>query len=183
MQIARQTLLSAAFGLAVLGSPAESADNLKVPGLWKIVAFQTEDVVTKERTHLYGERPIGFMKLETDGSLSAWLASGWPAKSAQSVWEDVAIPSTRNGPRIARSSILADTGLMGWRSRCTSTGPSTKAGLARTPSTSRGPKGGRVGRKRAVSGSKPIRRNEKYFTSRPRRCATPMGPETPSSGT
>jgi hypothetical protein len=90
MQIARQTLISAVFGLAILGSPAASADSAQVPGLWKIMAFQTEDVVTKERSHLYGERPIGFMKLETDGRLSAWLASGWPDEVVQSVWEDVA---------------------------------------------------------------------------------------------
>ena len=30
------------------------------------------------------------MKLETDGRLSAWLASGWPSQSVQSVWADAA---------------------------------------------------------------------------------------------
>ena len=90
MHISRQTFIGAVFGLAVLCSPAESADNPKVPGLWKIVAFHTEDVATKAQNHLYGERPIGFMKLETDGRLSAWLASGWPTQAVQSVWEDVA---------------------------------------------------------------------------------------------
>ena len=87
MHITKHTLISAAFGLAVFGLPAASADSSKVPGLWKIVAFHTEDVATKAQNRLYGERPIGFMKLETDGRLSAWLASGWPV---QSVWEDVA---------------------------------------------------------------------------------------------
>jgi hypothetical protein len=91
MHLARHALISAVFGLAALGSPAQSADNSKVSGLWKIVAFQTEDVVTKERNHLYGEEPIGFMKLETDGRLSAWLASGWPTEPIRSVWEDAAI--------------------------------------------------------------------------------------------
>jgi hypothetical protein len=90
MHIIKQTLLSAVFSLAVLGSPAQSADNAKVAGLWGIVAFHTEDVATNAQNHLYGKRPIGFMKLETDGRLSAWLASGWPAQSVQSVWEDVA---------------------------------------------------------------------------------------------
>ena len=85
MHIARQTFIGAVFGLALLGSPAASADNSKVPGLWKIVAFHTEDVATYAQNHLYGKRPIGFMKLETDGRLSAWLASGWPAQSVQSV--------------------------------------------------------------------------------------------------
>ena len=54
------------------------------------MAFHTEDVATKAQNRLYGERPIGFMKLETDGRLSAWLASGWPSQSVQSVWEDAA---------------------------------------------------------------------------------------------
>jgi hypothetical protein len=91
MHISKLTLFGTVFGLAVLGSPAQSADNLKVAGLWKIVAFHTEDVATKAQNRLYGERPIGFMKLETDGRLSAWLASGWPSQSAQSVWEDAAL--------------------------------------------------------------------------------------------
>ena len=90
MHFTKQALLSAVFSLAVLGSPAQSADNSNVASLWRIVTFQTEDVATKAQNHLYGERPIGFMKLETDGRLSAWLASGWPAQSVQSVWEDVA---------------------------------------------------------------------------------------------
>ena len=106
MQIAKQTLISAVFGLAALGSPANSADNFKMAGLWKILAFHTEDVVT-ERNHLYGERPIGFMKLETDGRLSAWLASGWPSQSVQSVWEDVARSMDPRGLRIALFSIPA----------------------------------------------------------------------------
>jgi len=90
MHISKLKLTAAVFGLAVLGSPAQSADNSKVAGLWRIVAFHTEDVATKAQNRLYGERPIGFMKLETDGRLSAWLASGWPSQSVQSVWEDAA---------------------------------------------------------------------------------------------
>lgn len=90
MHISKFKVIGAVFGLAVLGSPAQSADNSKVAGLWKIVAFHTEDVATKGQNRLYGERPIGFMKLETDGRLSAWLASGWPSQSVQSVWEDAA---------------------------------------------------------------------------------------------
>ena len=90
MHIIRNTLISAAFSLAVLDSPVHSADNSKVAGLWRIMAFHTEDVATKAQNHLYGKQPIGFMKLETDGRLSAWLASGWPAQTVQSVWEDVA---------------------------------------------------------------------------------------------
>jgi hypothetical protein len=98
MYITRHTVISAVFGLAVLGSPAQTADRSKVAGLWKIVAFHTEDVATKAQNHLYGERPIGFMKLETDGRLSAWLASGWPAESVQSVWEDVATSFAQHPP-------------------------------------------------------------------------------------
>lgn len=88
MHISRLAFVGAVLGLSVLGSPAASADDAKVAGLWRIVAFHTEDVATKAQNRLYGERPIGFMKLETDGRLSAWLASGWPSQPAQSVWED-----------------------------------------------------------------------------------------------
>ena len=55
-----------------------------MPGLWKLVSFHTEDVATKERSAFYGEQPIGHMKLESDGQLSAWIASGWPVNSAPS---------------------------------------------------------------------------------------------------
>src|ERR1043165_8816349 len=89
MHVITRTLISVVFGLAIQGSPSQSADNANLSGLWKIVAFHTEDVATKAQNHLYGEHPIGFMKLETDGRLSAWLASGWPALSVQSVPEDV----------------------------------------------------------------------------------------------
>ena len=90
MHIAKQALIGAVFGFVAMGSTAQSADNPKIFGLWKITAFHTEDVATKAQNHLYGMRPIGFMKLETDGRLSAWLASGWPVQPAQSVWEDAA---------------------------------------------------------------------------------------------
>ena len=90
MQNSKQKLVGAVFGLVVLGSSGQCADNSKVPGLWKVVAFHSEDTVTKEHSYLYGERPIGFMKLETDGRLSAWVASGWPLEPVQSVWEDAA---------------------------------------------------------------------------------------------
>ena len=104
MQIAKLKLIGAVFGLAVLGSPAQSTENFKVAGLWKIVAFHTEDVATKAQNRLYGERPIGFMKLETDGRLSAWLASSWPAQSVQSVWEDVT--SSFDPPRLAYRAVF-----------------------------------------------------------------------------
>jgi Lipocalin-like domain len=91
MQISKLKLIGVVFGFAVLGSPAQSAENFKVAGLWRIVAFHTEDIATKAQNRLYGERPMGFMKLETDGRLSAWLASDWPSQSAQSVSEDAAL--------------------------------------------------------------------------------------------
>ena len=77
-------------GLAVLGSPAQCGENAKVPGLWKVVDFHTEDIVTKERVYPYGQHPIGYMKLETDGRSYAWLASGWPADQGQLVSKDAA---------------------------------------------------------------------------------------------
>ena len=90
MQPIKQILIGAAFGVALFSAPVLAADNMQVPGLWKLVSFHTVDAATKERRAFYGERPIGFMKLETNGELSAWMASGFPVEAAGSVWEDVA---------------------------------------------------------------------------------------------
>ena len=95
MQSIKQIVLGAAFGVALFSAPALAADTMQVPGLWKLVSFHTEDAATKEQRAFYGEQPIGFMKLETDGSLSAWMASGWPVEVPGSVWEDAA-PSLRS---------------------------------------------------------------------------------------
>ena len=77
MRSINRVVISAALGVALFGTPVCAAENLQLAGLWKLVAFHTEDVVTKERGAYYGEQPMGFMKLETNGKLSAWMASGW----------------------------------------------------------------------------------------------------------
>ena len=91
MQPIKQFLIGAAFGIALSSAPALAADTKQVPGLWKLVSFQTEDTATKARTAYFGVRPMGFMKLESNGELSAWMASGWPVETPGSVWEDAAL--------------------------------------------------------------------------------------------
>ena len=49
MQSIKQIVLGAAFGVALFSAPALAADNMQVPGLWKLVSFHTEDAATKER--------------------------------------------------------------------------------------------------------------------------------------
>ena len=77
MQSINRVVISVALGVAMFGTPVCAGENLQLAGLWKLVAFHTEDVVTKERGAYDGEQPTGFMKLETSGKLSAWMASGW----------------------------------------------------------------------------------------------------------
>ena len=91
MQPIKQFLIGAAFGIALSSAPALAADTKQVPGLWRLVSFQTEDAATKERTAYFGVRPMGFMKLESNGELSAWMASSWPVETPGSVWEDAAL--------------------------------------------------------------------------------------------
>ena len=89
MQPIKQILIGVAFGITLSSAPALAVDK-QVPGLWKLVSVHTEDAMTQERTAFFGARPIGFMKLETNGDLSAWMASGWPVEAPGSVWEDAA---------------------------------------------------------------------------------------------
>ena len=90
MQPINRVAISVALGVALFGTPVRAADNLQVAGLWKLVSFHTEDVVTKARGAYYGEQPMGFIKLETNGDLSAWTASGWPMEAVGSMREDLA---------------------------------------------------------------------------------------------
>lgn len=88
MQFIRQILVGAAFGITLSSAPALADNNKQVPGLWKLVSFHTEDAATKERTAFFGVRPMGYMKLESNGDLSGWMASRWPVEPPGSVWED-----------------------------------------------------------------------------------------------
>jgi hypothetical protein len=53
-------LLSAQLlGFDLLGSAAAADDREKLLGNWKLVSFFTEDVDSKQRNDVYGERPNG----------------------------------------------------------------------------------------------------------------------------
>jgi hypothetical protein len=85
----KQTSISAAIGLLLLGSPVVADDICKLGGMWRLVSFHSEDVVTKARVNIYGERPWGYLTIQCDGRFYAWAANA-QRRPVQSVWEDVA---------------------------------------------------------------------------------------------
>ena len=78
MHTAPRTIITAALGLVLLTPPVLAHEDLSLGGLWRLRAFYAEDVVTKRRTHIYGESPIGFMSIGFGGRFDAWAMSGWP---------------------------------------------------------------------------------------------------------
>ena len=84
MHIAKQALIGAVFGFVAMGSTAQSADNPKIFGLWKITAFHTEDVATKAQNHLYGDATDRLHETG-DGRTTVGLAGVWLARSIRSI--------------------------------------------------------------------------------------------------
>lgn len=50
---------------ALLCTPADADDRERLLGNWKLVSFYTEDVQTKQRNNVYGERPNGYIGFPT----------------------------------------------------------------------------------------------------------------------
>lgn len=75
--------------LMVINSSVMAGESCKLQGLWKLVAFDAEDVTTKVVAHIYGEQPSGYMTMTCGGrfSASAGIAHIEPVKS---IWEEVA---------------------------------------------------------------------------------------------
>jgi hypothetical protein len=46
-----------------------TADAEKLVGDWKLASFYTEDVQTKKRTNVYGEKPDGYLGISPAGRL------------------------------------------------------------------------------------------------------------------
>jgi hypothetical protein len=74
MRIAKQGLIGTVFILLYLVNPALAQENPKLLGLWKLVAFHTEDVQTKARNNVYGDQPMGYIRIWDDGRFDAWAA-------------------------------------------------------------------------------------------------------------
>jgi len=89
MNIAKQALISAVLGLLFFATSTLAQDDPKLLGMWKLVAFHTEDVQTKARNNVYGEQPIGYMRVWDDGRFDAYAVQDRP-EPVQSIWEDVA---------------------------------------------------------------------------------------------
>ena len=83
MQPTTRTFLGATVGFALLTLPALADERPRLAGLWRLGAFYAEDVATKARTHIYGERPLGFMGVGVDGRFDAWAISEWPYRDSR----------------------------------------------------------------------------------------------------
>jgi hypothetical protein len=61
--------------LLVVARPAFAENADKLFGTWKVLSAVVEDVETKEKTPLYGERPRGYLILLPSGRMMALLVS------------------------------------------------------------------------------------------------------------
>jgi Lipocalin-like domain len=83
-------LLSAQLlGFDLLGSAAAADDREKLLGNWKLVSFFTEDVDSKQRNDVYGERPNGYIGFTPAGRFFAF-ATADGRKSPQNPEEQAA---------------------------------------------------------------------------------------------
>ena len=90
--------LCATICLIVFDSPVVGGESCKLEGTWRLMALHAEDVNTKVRVNIYGERPSGHMTMTCDGRFSAWAGAA-QAEPVLSIWEDVASTFARpEGP-------------------------------------------------------------------------------------
>src|SRR3954463_322589 len=75
------------FALSLTAAAAGEANH--IAGKWKLGAFYTEDLLSKERHNVYGPAPIGTMRLLSDGTFNAEIRTKQREVSL-SLWEDVA---------------------------------------------------------------------------------------------
>jgi Lipocalin-like domain len=89
MRSITQMIMSASMSLMIINSSVMAGESCKLQGIWKLVAFDAEDVTTKVVVHIYGERPSGYMTMTCGGRFgaSAGIAHIEPV---QSIWEEVA---------------------------------------------------------------------------------------------
>jgi len=67
-----------------------TADAEKLVGDWKLASFFTEDVQTKERTNVYGEKPDGYLGISPAGRFYG-LVTPQRRKAPQSEEEQAAV--------------------------------------------------------------------------------------------
>jgi hypothetical protein len=65
----------AALGVTCFALPAGGDEPPRLGGLWRLSAFYAEDIASKERTDIYGPRPIGYMGVDGNGNFDAWAMS------------------------------------------------------------------------------------------------------------
>ena len=60
--------LMIALSLFLLAKPSHADDKDRLLGTWKLLSAVHEDVATKERKHVYGEHPNGYLVFAPEGS-------------------------------------------------------------------------------------------------------------------
>lgn len=73
----------------VLTFTASADESSPLTGTWRIRAFYTADVTSRERQDVYGPHPTGTMKVWPDGHFTASVSSYEPIP-VLSIWDDVA---------------------------------------------------------------------------------------------
>jgi len=68
-------LISVFVVCAFLCMPAAADDREKLLGNWQLVTFYTEDVQTKQRNDVYGERPNGYIGFTPAGRFFAFVTA------------------------------------------------------------------------------------------------------------
>lgn len=81
MSTSKEKFIGVTFAALLFGSPVLADDTCKLGGMWRLVSFHSEDIVTKSRFHTYGERPWGYLTIGCDGQFSAWVESRQSAKT------------------------------------------------------------------------------------------------------
>lgn len=83
----RPIAVAAIFSSMAFTALADESNPLT--GIWKIRAFCTTDVASKERHDVYGPHPTGTMRVWPDGRFTAHVSSYEPMP-VFSIWDDVA---------------------------------------------------------------------------------------------
>jgi hypothetical protein len=77
MNRTKLALAGAALGVLLTTSFAPADETRDLAGAWKLVAFFTEDVQTKAKSHVYGEHPDGFLAITPGGRFYSFATVDW----------------------------------------------------------------------------------------------------------
>jgi hypothetical protein len=86
----RQLIAFAAFSFVALPSstPAEAADPISLVGTWRVTSYSTVTVDTKEVSHPFGDKPIGYIQYSPGGHVVVFLERGDPEEPDKLPYSD-----------------------------------------------------------------------------------------------